>query len=115
MLALIAAVAAIATLVGAAAHGVGDRSDPGIGGAVAIPTASRSVEDPPVRATDRSARPLDCGDHLQQLPAPIRNYSMYRGTLEYRDGRLCARLDPDAPREEVSRCDPPDVLVCPIE
>ena len=113
-LAWIAALASVATLVAVGVAGVADRSDTAAAGAVAIPTASTTGEDPQVRAADRSAEPLDCGEHLQQLPPPIRNSSLYTGTLEYRDGRLCAPLDPDAPRQEVSRCDPPDVFVCAI-
>lgn len=113
-LAWIAAIAALATLVTAGAIGVADRADTAVGGPVAVPTASTAIEDPPVRAADRSTEPLDCGEHLQQLPPPIRNSSLYTGSLEYRDGRLCAPLDPDAPRQEVSRCDPPHVFVCAI-
>lgn len=113
-LAWVAAIASVATLVTAGAVGIGHRSDRAAGGAVAIPTASTDVEDPPVRAADRSTRPLDCGEHLQELPPPVRNPGLYTGALKYHDGRLCAELDPDALREEVSRCDPPEVFVCAI-
>lgn len=113
-LAWVAAIASVATLVTVGAVGIGDRSDRAADGAVAIPTASTAVQDPPVRAAEGVARPLDCGEHLQELPPPIRNSSLYTGTLEYRDGRLCAPLDPDAPRHEVSHCEPPEVFVCAI-
>lgn len=83
------------------------------GDAVSIPSARPSDGTTVVRAADRHVGPADCGDHLQELPRPIRKGGLWTGTLEWRDGRLCRPLPP-AEGEPRPRCEPPWVLACVV-
>lgn len=83
------------------------------GDAVSIPSARPSDGTTVVRAADRHVGPADCGDHLQELPRPIRRGGLYTGTLEWRDGRLCRPLPP-TDGEPPPRCEPPSVPVCVV-
>lgn len=83
--------------------------------AVSIPSADPDARTSAVRAADPGQRPADCGDHLQDLPRPVRHYGLYTGRLEWRDDRLCSPLSPDELHgEDQPRCEPPDLFACAV-